>query len=106
MQNKLMTVRVRIKEADQPARLDTMAAVMCHAGIYRIFGVAALEQATFQIDNAHGHTEKLTRDQFEAIEATLAQSGVGTICFGKIYDEESALRAIEEEIARLQGENQ
>jgi hypothetical protein len=103
---RLMTVRVRIKEPDQPARLDTMAAVMCHAGIYRIFGMAALEQATFKIDDSHGHTVKLTRGQFEALEATLGQSGVGSICFGGIYDEQSAVRAIEQEIARLQGENQ
>jgi hypothetical protein len=102
---RIMTVRVQIKEADQPARLDTMAAVMCHAGIYRIFGVAALEQATFKIDDTHGHTVKLNREQFEALETALGQNGRGTICFGMIYDEQSAVRAIEEEIARLQGEN-
>jgi hypothetical protein len=102
----LMTLRVRIKEADQPARLDTMAAVMCHAGIYRIFGMAALEQAPFKIDNSHGRTVKLSREHFEALDATLGQNGAGTICFGGIYDEQSAVRAIETEIARLQGENQ
>jgi len=103
---RLMTVRVRIKEADQPARLDTVAAVMCHAGIYRIFGVAALEQAPFKIDSGHGCTVKLSREHFEALEATLGQNGGRTICFGGIYDEQSAVREIEREIARLQGENQ
>ena len=68
--------------------------------------MAALEQATFQIDDGHGHTVKLTREQFEALEAALGQNGRGTICFGRIYDELSAVRAIEQEIARLQGENQ
>ena len=45
-------------------------------------------------------------EQFEALQVTLGQSGTGTICFGQIYDEQSAVLAIEEEIARLQGDNQ
>jgi hypothetical protein len=97
-------VRVRVKEADQPTRLDTLAAVMCHAGIYRIFGLSAKEQATFPINNNYGSTVKLAREQFEALQATLGQNGTGTICFGQIYDEQSAVLAIEQEIARLQGE--
>jgi len=100
--NGKTVVRVRVKEADQPTRLDTLAAVMCHAGIYRIFGLSAKEQANFPINNNYGSTIKLAREQFEALQVTLGQSGTGTICFGQIYDEQSAVLAIEQEIARLQ----
>jgi len=98
-------VRVRLKEADQPTRLDTLAAVMCHAGVYRIFGLSAKEQANFPINNNYGSTVKLAREQFEALQVTLGQGGTETICFGQIYDEQSAVLAIEQEIARLQGHN-
>ena len=64
------------------------------------------EQANFPINNNYGSTVKLAREQFEALQATLGQSGTGTICFGQIYDEQSAVLAIEQEIARLQGDKQ
>jgi hypothetical protein len=38
-------LRIRVKEADAPVRIDTLAAVLCHAAVFRVFGLSAKEQA-------------------------------------------------------------
>ena len=98
-------LRIRVKEADAPDRIDALASVLCHAAVFRVFGLAAKEQAPFHVDGGHGQTTEITREQFGELEEKLSQTGRGTILVGAIYDEQSAVRAIEAEIARLQGEN-
>jgi hypothetical protein len=99
-------LRIRLKEADAPVRIDTLAAVLCHAAVFRVFGLSAKEQAPFHVNGGHGRTTEITQEQFHEIEQHLDQNGRGTIIIGAIYDEQSAVRAIEAEIARLQGESQ
>jgi hypothetical protein len=36
-------IRVKVKEADMPMRLDGVVAVLCHAGIFRTFGFLCSE---------------------------------------------------------------
>jgi hypothetical protein len=98
-------LRIRVKEADAPVRIDTLAAVLCHAAVFRVFGLAAKEQAPFYVNGGHGKTTEITRERFSELEEKLGQDGRGTIMIGAIYDEQSALQAIEAEIARLQGES-
>jgi hypothetical protein len=71
-----------------------------------VFGLSAKEQAPFQLNDGHGRTTEVTREQFRELEEKLSQDGRGTVMIRAIYDEQSAARAIEQEIARLQGENQ
>jgi hypothetical protein len=99
-------LRVRVKEADAPVRIDTLAAVLCHAAVFRVFGLSAKEQAPFHVNGGHGRTTEISREQFRELEEKLSQNGRGTVMIGAIYDEQSAVRAIEEEIARLQGDNE
>ena len=96
-------LRIRVKEADAPVRIDTLAGVLCHAATFRVFGLAAKEQAPLYVDGGHGRTTEISRQQFEALEATLNQDGRGTVMIGAVYDEATARRAIEGEIGRLQG---
>jgi hypothetical protein len=99
-------LRIRVKEADAPVRIDTLAAVLCHAAVFRVFGLSAKEQAPFHVDGGHGRTTEINREQLRELEEKLSQDGRDTVMISAIYDEHSAVRAIEQEIARLQGENQ
>lgn len=95
-------LRIRVKEADAPVRIDTLAAVLCHAATFRVFGLMAKEQAPFPLAMGHGCSTEISRKQLDALKEKLNQSGRGTITLGLIWDEQTAQRAIQTGIERLQ----
>ena len=83
--------RVKVKEADMPMRLDGVAAVLCHAGIFRTFGFLCIEQAEFDVgDWGHGHSRELNpRD------AEMLNGGTESIHIGTISTESQAVEVIQ-----------
>jgi hypothetical protein len=72
--------RIKVKEADMPMRLDGMAAVLCHAGIFRTFGFLCIEQAEFDIKGwGHGHGARLYPDDAEMLNGGIESVHIGTI---------------------------
>jgi len=83
-------IRVKVKEADMPMRLDGVAAVLCHAGIFRTFGFLCIEQAEFDVgDWGHGHGSELNPGDAEVLNG-----GVESIHIGTISTESEAVAAI------------
>ena len=73
-------IRVKVKEADMPLRLDGVAAVLCHAGVYRTFGFLCTEQAEFDVgDWSHGHGSELTPWDAERLNGGVESVHIGTI---------------------------
>ena len=72
--------RLKVKEADMPMRLDGVAAVLCHAGIFRTFGFLCIEQAEFDVNDwAHGHGSELSRQDAEVLNGGIESVRIGTI---------------------------
>ena len=83
-------VRVKVKEADKPMRLDGVAAVLCHAGIFRTFGFLCIEQAEFSIgDWSHGACTELRPE-----DALALNGGIESIHIGLVHSEHQALEVI------------
>lgn len=61
--------RVRIKEAESPLRPDVLAAALCHAGIFRTFGILAIEQSPYRVTTQHGHCRELGSREMELLIA-------------------------------------
>jgi hypothetical protein len=73
-------IRVKVKEADMPMRLDGVAAVLCHAGIFRTFGFLCIEQAEFDVgDWGHGHGSDLNRRDVEVLNGEIESIHIGSI---------------------------
>jgi len=82
--------RIKVKEADMPMRLDGMAAILCHAGIFRTFGFLCIEQAEFDVRGwAHGHG-----DELNPFEAEILNGGSESIHIGLVNSERQALEVI------------
>jgi len=82
--------RIKVKEADMPMRLDGMAAIPCHAGIFRTFGFLCIEQAEFDVRGwAHGHGDRLYSE-----EAEILNGGTDSIHIGLVNSERQALEVI------------
>jgi hypothetical protein len=72
--------RVKVKEADMPMRLDGVAAVLCHAGIFRTFGFLCIEQAEFDVgDWGHWRGLELSRQDAEVLNGGTESIHIGTI---------------------------
>jgi hypothetical protein len=73
-------IRVKVKEADMPMRLDGVAAVLCHAGIFRTFGFLCTEQAEFDVgDWGHGHGSELNPGDAEVLNGGVESIHIRTI---------------------------
>jgi hypothetical protein len=93
-------IRVKVKEADMPMRLDGMAAVLCHAGIFRTFGFLCIEQAEFEIGSwGHGHGQELNPRAAEMLNG-----GTESLHIGAISTESEAVEVIQRLIEK--GEKQ
>jgi hypothetical protein len=74
------STRIKAKEADMPMRLDGVAAVLCHAGVFRTFGFLCIEQAEFDVgDWGHGHGRELNPRDAEILNGGIESVHIGTI---------------------------
>jgi hypothetical protein len=93
--------RVRIKEAESPMRPDALAAVLCHAGIFRTFGILAIEQSPYKVNSVHGHSEELGWRELEK----LADAGVmdrDSVLLLRANSESQAVEALRRTIEKFQ----
>jgi hypothetical protein len=88
-------IRIKVKEADMPLRLDGVASVLCHAGIFRTYGVLCLEQADFPIGKRHGCAVQTRKD-----ETDILNGGVDSIHIGTINSERQAVEMIQKFVQR------
>jgi len=95
-----MLLRVVVKDHGEPMRLDAMAAVLAHAGIYRTFGFMAKEQSRLPVDYGHGSTREITPQLLEA----LSDGSEQTLILDKAYSREAAVLALRNVIGTLNGE--
>ena len=95
-----MLVRVVVKDFDEPVRLDAVAAVLAHAGVYRTFGFMAKQQSRLPVDTGHGSTRDITRELMEALDDGSEQS----LILEKAYSREAAVVALRQVIGSLNGE--
>lgn len=73
-------IRVKVKETDMPMRLDGMAAVLCHAGIFRTFGFLCIEQAEFDVGGwGHGHGRELPLSDSKVLNGDVESIHIGTV---------------------------
>jgi hypothetical protein len=93
--------RIKVKEADMPMRPDGMAAILCHAGIFRTFGFLCIEQAEFDIRGwAHGYGDRL-----DPKDAEILNGGIESVHIGLVNSEPQALEVIRNYIEQ-KGEEQ
>jgi hypothetical protein len=52
---------IRVKEAGDPLRADSVATVAAHSAFFRMYGLMALERAPFQVPMGHGQAQDITR---------------------------------------------
>ena len=72
--------RVKVKEADMPLRPDGLAAVLCHAGIFRTFGFLCIEQAEFDVGGwAHGLGRELALSDAKGLNGDVESIHIGTV---------------------------
>jgi hypothetical protein len=87
--------RVKVKEAEMPMRSDGVAAVLCHAGIFRTFGFLCIEQSESDMGHwGHGHGSELSREA-----STVLNGGTECIAIGTITTEAQAVAEIKRILA-------
>ena len=84
--------RVLVKEAGDPMRLDAVAAVCCHAGIFRTLGFRSILSCPWDVGNGLGYQEIASRctEQLKACGEFEEGSAILEPCFGR----DSAIREI------------
>jgi G3E family GTPase len=91
--------RVRIKEAESPMRPDALAAVLCHAGIFRTFGIFAIEQTPYKVNYVHGAVKELTAKREGLVAAGVMDRD--SILFPMANSEAQAVAAIKRAIQSI-----
>src|SRR6266568_4863367 len=72
--------RVKVKEAEMPMRSDGVAAVLCHAGIFRTFGFLCIEQSESDMGHwGHGHGSELSPEASIVLNGGMECIAIGTI---------------------------
>ena len=90
------STRVKVKEADMPMRLAGVAAVLCHAAIFRTFGFLCIEQAEFDVNSwGHGHGSELSPSHAEVLNG-----GIESVHIGTISTESQAIAVIQQFIEK------
>ena len=88
---------VDLKDFDEPARVDTLAGTLCHAGVFRTLGFLAISDTTAKVDDSLGsHIEVGELMDHGGIEPV---SGTAHVEIPSCYNRESAVEAIRAALA-------
>jgi hypothetical protein len=98
---RAMVTRVVVKETSEPLRLDALAAVACHAGVFRTLGFRALLESPVYTDL--GNT---TAVPWSRLESQLRDGGEWPegLIIDAAYDRESCLAEIKRVLTLIGGE--
>lgn len=97
--NTFMWSSVVVKEASDPLSVEALAAVTCHAGVYRTLGFAAVGSTPVDIHTGIGYTEtiKKLRPMLEAA----GEWSEGSIVVEHAYNRETAVAEIAKAVGAL-----
>jgi hypothetical protein len=90
---------VVLKETNEPLQIDALASVVCHSGVFRSFGFAAMAAIPGQMDTSLGCpiTWENARERFEAG----GEWPEGAIVIEAAHDRDSCIRAIDKALTTI-----
>lgn len=91
--------RCRLKEAMEPLRVDTIAALTAHAGIFRSFGFYAMMAVPQALGSNHGSSRSIKNPIQYASELGVAFKP--DVLVSNVYSKEDAVKMIKEALERL-----
>jgi hypothetical protein len=91
--------RICVKEANEPLRLDSVASIAAHVGVFRYYGIASFCKPSFDIGYAMGRTE----DGIEVLEEAAKQGHIFAPDFWipGVYSEQQALNTLRDATIKL-----
>jgi len=97
---RAMRADIVVKESEAPIQVDAIASVMCHAGIYRTFGFAAIAAVPGDIGENLGREGTFTafRAQYEAA----GEWPKGAVVLDSAYDRESCIESIKRALVNVE----
>jgi hypothetical protein len=96
----VLVQRVRVKEAGEPLRPDTLAALTAHAGIFRVFGILLIELCPWAVGSGHGNC--LVGDEHVRKLIALNEIPPQEIILPPIYNERAAVEALKKALTDVQ----
>lgn len=97
------TTFITIKEESEPMRIDAAASMLCHAGIFRSYGLRAMCELPFDIGMGHGRCEYgWPEDTITALKA-LDQWPDDAIVLGKAHNRQDCIDEIDRVLALVAG---
>ena len=63
---KIMQTDVVLKDHGEPMRVDALASVLCHAGIFRTYGLQTMRNSAFSCTKGYGATRDATSYEIES----------------------------------------
>lgn len=94
---------ITAKRAGEPLRIDQLASVFAHAGVFRTFGFELISQSLTEVHYGHGHCEYGVHTMQSRVDK-LAKSGLmpeNAIVIGEAYNKDTALENIRKTIAKV-----
>jgi hypothetical protein len=95
----LTTTRIELKDSGEPLRIDALASIVCHAGVYRTFGFAAILHSPFDVGCGLGSHVKAPEGNRQL--GSLHNSEA--ICLADTSDKEDAVDEIKRVLKLITG---
>lgn len=86
-----------VKRHEDPLVIDNVAAVMCHAGIFRSYGFAAMVRGTYNIGESYGYPRMPWEPSHRERMAAAGEIPEDHLIIGGVHDRDSCI----EEISRI-----
>lgn len=93
---------VVIKEASEPLRLDGLASILCHAGVYRTFLFRTWCTMPLKMNDGLGPAIYTWTDKVQAALAAAGEWPEGAIVIDAAYDRDACKRRVAEVVARVE----
>lgn len=94
---------VRIKTANEPLNINTVAAVAGHAGIFRSYGFMAICSSPYKVSSSYGHALMIEQAWKQAVDAGVLETADGFMELA--VNEHGAIGMIAKVLKKLMPEN-
>jgi hypothetical protein len=95
----LNSIFVELKDAGDPLRIDALAAIVCHAGIYRTLGFQAILRAPFDVGSDLG--SHVDPGEVKDRLAPVGEWPTDRLVLNTSYNEEAALEEVKRILAQV-----
>jgi hypothetical protein len=85
---------VNLKRSDEPLRMDSIAAVVAHAGVFRTAGFCSVASKPTKVDSGLGRCIEESMPQGVKTAIALGKMHPGTIALGGAYTKNNAIESI------------